>query len=48
MHGCLRDQAIRERKADYASNEACAAKEEEVPMETGRLLERILPRLRGE
>jgi hypothetical protein len=45
MDGCLRDETVRERKTNDATNEAGAAEEEEVPMETSRLFERVLTSL---
>ena len=42
MYGCLRYQAIGKWEADNATNEACAAEKEEVPVETSGLLEGVL------
>lgn len=45
MHRRLRHEAIGHGQAKDASHKRCATKEEEVPVETARLFERILFRL---
>jgi hypothetical protein len=45
VYGCLRDKPVGHWKADDTSDEGSAAKKEEVPMETGGLLERKLASL---
>ena len=48
MHGCLRHEAVWKRKTDDTADEACAAEKEEVPVEAGGFLKRILSSLRCE
>jgi hypothetical protein len=47
VYGCLRNKAVWKRKTDDAGDKASATEEEEVPVETGRLLKGVLSRLCG-
>lgn len=42
VYGCLRNQAVGKWKADDATNKACAAEKEKVPVKTSGLFERVL------
>lgn len=48
MYRCLRNEAVRQRQPDDPRYKAGAAKQKEVPVESGRFLERELAGLRGE
>jgi len=48
MNRCLRHESVGEGKPNDTANEAGTAEKEEVPMEAGGLLERVLTGLCGE